>query len=142
MYQDPAIPSLLRLTCCAILGQGDGEYLAFAKEGVEIAEQNLVRRSSVGPGSRLTVRYRRLTWTRRLCKRYSEKPKGSLKTPKSAKKKMSRAPMPGMRLTRKQSPLELSLPTRRLQQQTRTVSDPAKCRPLHPVRTRWEARVH
>ncbi|TKX21891.1 hypothetical protein C1H76_5783 [Elsinoe australis] len=41
MYQDPAIPSLLRLTCCAILGQGDGEYLAFAKEGVEIAEQNL-----------------------------------------------------------------------------------------------------
>lgn len=41
LYQDPVIPLLLRCFCCSVLGEGKGDYLTFAQEGVKHAETML-----------------------------------------------------------------------------------------------------
>jgi hypothetical protein len=41
-YLDPTIPLILRATSCIMLGTGEGDYLMFAKEGVEFAEKMVV----------------------------------------------------------------------------------------------------
>jgi len=39
LYQEPALPLAMRAHVACMLGTGDGDYVKFAKEGVELFEQ-------------------------------------------------------------------------------------------------------